>query len=131
MRPDSKAESIRDGAGSGVYDYLCGIEGSSVLSWAIEEGVRRWLDENSDAVLAALIRQKEASKPDVTSRRDTHPLNLPPLVPIEEVSKHLGVSRSRVYELVDNGELKRVHIGRRALISGESIAVFLNKVLDA
>ncbi len=58
--------------------------------------------------------------------------NLPPLVAMPKVPGFLGdISRSEVYKLVSEGELTRVRIGRRAFISGESIAAFLRKVLTS
>jgi hypothetical protein len=57
---------------------------------------------------------------------------LPPLVALPEVPGYLGdISRSKVYELVSAGELTRVHIGRRAFVSGESITAFLSRVLTS
>lgn len=56
----------------------------------------------------------------------------PPLVAIGEAPGYLGnISRSKVYELVAGGRLTRVHIGSRALISGDSIAAFLAEVLNS
>jgi hypothetical protein len=57
---------------------------------------------------------------------------LPRLVAMPEVPWYLGeISRSKVYGLVASGELKRVHIGARAFITGESIAAFVAKVLTS
>jgi hypothetical protein len=51
---------------------------------------------------------------------------VPALVAIPEVPRFVGkVSRSKVYGLVADGELTRVHIGSRAFITGESITAFL------
>lgn len=58
--------------------------------------------------------------------------HLPPLIAIPEVPRYLGdISRSKVYELVATGDLTRIRIGRRAFISGESIGLFLNKLLTS
>jgi excisionase family DNA binding protein len=55
---------------------------------------------------------------------------LPVLVAMPEVPKYIGdISRSKVYELVAAGELRRIRIGRRAFISGESITGFLSKLV--
>jgi excisionase family DNA binding protein len=57
-------------------------------------------------------------------------MHLPPLVAMPDVPNYLGdISRSKVYELVASGELTRIRIGRRAFISGESIAGFLSKLI--
>jgi excisionase family DNA binding protein len=59
-------------------------------------------------------------------------MHLPLLVAMPDVPKYLGdISRSKIYELVANGELTRIRIGRRAFISGESIAGFLDKLLTS
>lgn len=58
--------------------------------------------------------------------------HLPSLVAMPDVPNYLGdISRSKIYELVANGELKRIRIGRRAFISGESIAGFIDKLLTS
>jgi len=47
-----------------------------------------------------------------------------------DVPEYLGnVSRSKVYDLVANGQLMRVRIGGRAFVTGDSIAVFLGTIL--
>jgi excisionase family DNA binding protein len=40
---------------------------------------------------------------------------------IREAGEALSLSRSRIYELLDEGRLQRVKIGRRTLIPVESI----------
>lgn len=50
---------------------------------------------------------------------------------IAGASKILGVSRSTVYRLIDQDELQRVHIGRRALITGESLLAYRQRLVDA
>ena len=54
------------------------------------------------------------------------------LVPLREaMDEHLGgVCRSTIYKLINEGHLKRVHIGTRAFVTGESIAAYLDG-LDA
>ena len=41
--------------------------------------------------------------------------------PIPEAAFLLGISRSGLYALIDNGTLRRLHIGRRALIPAVEI----------
>lgn len=43
------------------------------------------------------------------------------VVSIREAGEALSVSRSRIYELIDEGRLQRVKIGRRALIPVASV----------
>jgi len=57
--------------------------------------------------------------------------NPPPLVALAEVSRYLGnISRSTVYKLVATGQLKRVRIGSRAFVAGESITALLSTLLS-
>jgi hypothetical protein len=54
------------------------------------------------------------------------------LVPIPETCKSLGgTSRTTLYELVDRGELVKVNIGRRAFITAESIAAYVERLKAA
>lgn len=55
------------------------------------------------------------------------------LVPIRgnEVGKVIGVSKSTVYNLVDEGELQRVKIGARAFVPMSSIEAYLARITEA
>jgi len=58
--------------------------------------------------------------------------HIPPLVAMPDVPIYLGnISRSKLYELVASGDLTRIRIGRRAFISGESIAGFIDNLLSS
>jgi excisionase family DNA binding protein len=46
------------------------------------------------------------------------------LVPVLTAGRMLGIGRTKVYELVGEGELELVHIGARALIPVESVQDF-------
>jgi excisionase family DNA binding protein len=50
------------------------------------------------------------------------------LYPIEETAGVLGVGRTTVYSLVDKGELHLVHIGRRGLVTAESIDAYVERL---
>ncbi len=52
---------------------------------------------------------------------------VPTLIPLEAARKDRlgGISRSTLYALISEGELRRVNIGRRAFITGESIDNYL------
>lgn len=45
--------------------------------------------------------------------------------PTPEAAVLLGMSRSGIYQLIDQGELRRVKIGRRSLIPAEEITRIL------
>ena len=48
------------------------------------------------------------------------------LLSIKDAQSELGgISRTTVYELIKSGELRRVKIGARALITSESLAAYL------
>lgn len=51
------------------------------------------------------------------------------LVPIPEAMEYLGgVCRSTIYSLIDGGDLVRVHVGRRAFVTGASLAAYLDRL---
>lgn len=53
------------------------------------------------------------------------------LMPVEDVRYALGgVGRTMVYELVDAGELERVKIGRRGLITAASVRAYVGRLSD-
>jgi excisionase family DNA binding protein len=54
------------------------------------------------------------------------------LVPIPEARQVLGgIGHSTIYEMIDRGEITRVHVGRRALITSESLAAYIDRLARA
>ena len=54
------------------------------------------------------------------------------LVPVHpETTTMLGVGRSTVYNLIRSGELVRVNIGARALVTTESIRAYIDRLTAA
>ena len=49
-----------------------------------------------------------------------------PTLTVQEVSKFLGIGRDKAYELIKNGTIPYVPIGRRYLVSTASLWTFLN-----
>lgn len=47
---------------------------------------------------------------------------------IERVAEQLDVGRTTVYEIVKRGELQTVHIGRRALVTDESLRAYVGRL---
>ncbi len=53
------------------------------------------------------------------------------LVSIEDTQQELGgISRTTLYRLIEEGHLIRARIGRRAFITGDSIAAFIASICD-
>lgn len=50
------------------------------------------------------------------------------LVPVLTAARMLGIGRTKVYELVGEGELELVHIGCRALIPVDSVHSFASRL---
>ena len=51
------------------------------------------------------------------------------LVPVPDTCAQLGgVSRTTVYELVKQGQLVKVNIGRRGFITSESLAAYVERL---
>ncbi|BAD54854.1 helix-turn-helix domain-containing protein [Nocardia farcinica] len=55
----------------------------------------------------------------------------PRLHPVPAVMSRLGVGRSKVFELIESGELRSVKIGRRRLVSEASLIEFIEKADEA
>ena len=60
------------------------------------------------------LRYGETGQTFVSSEHDRNLMefHMPSLMTIPQVQKECGISRSTVYRLIKNGELKPVHIGR-------------------
>ncbi|WP_255206944.1 helix-turn-helix domain-containing protein [Mycolicibacterium sp. PAM1] len=51
------------------------------------------------------------------------------LVPIEDAQTELGgIGRTTLYRLIEEGHLVRARIGRRAFITGDSIAAYIQTI---
>ncbi len=50
------------------------------------------------------------------------------LVSVPETLYQLSISRSRLYELIDSNDLVQVKIGRRTLITQQSISDFVDRL---
>jgi excisionase family DNA binding protein len=48
-------------------------------------------------------------------------------ISIEGACNATGLSRSTIYKLIADGELERIHIGRRALITVKSIILMIRR----
>lgn len=55
------------------------------------------------------------------------------LVSIQEAREKWlgGIGRTTLYELIKRGELTQVHVGRRAFITAESLAGYMNRLQEA
>ncbi len=54
------------------------------------------------------------------------------LIPIPGAQSKLGgVSRTTVYDLVNQGQLVKVNIGRRGFITAKSIAAYVDRLSEA
>lgn len=54
------------------------------------------------------------------------------IYPYTEAMQQLGdIGRTKLDQLCDNDDLKRVHIGRRAFITAESIEAYVNRLATA
>lgn len=50
------------------------------------------------------------------------------LYPVHEAAEQLGIQRTSLYELLKGGELERVKIGRRTLITAESLTEYVDRL---
>ncbi len=49
----------------------------------------------------------------------------PLLLSVKDAATHLGIARSKMYELINSGEIASVHIGSRRLVSREALNAFV------
>ena len=52
------------------------------------------------------------------------------LLAIPEAAQVLGVGRSRLYELMADGDVESVHIGRRRLVPADALEAYARKLRD-
>jgi excisionase family DNA binding protein len=53
------------------------------------------------------------------------------LVPTSDVPNYLGhISRVKVYQLIKQGELKKVKIGKRSFVLKSSIDAFIDRLIE-
>lgn len=52
-------------------------------------------------------------------------MNSPVAFSIPEAAAHLSISRSLLYSLIDSGQIRRVKIGRRAVIPASELVKLL------
>jgi excisionase family DNA binding protein len=50
------------------------------------------------------------------------------LYPVSEAAEQLGIQRTSLYELLKCGQLERVKIGRRTLITAESLTAYVDRL---
>ena len=50
------------------------------------------------------------------------------LYPVREAAEQLGIQRTSLYELLKGGQLERVKIGRRTLITAESLTEYVDRL---
>lgn len=62
-----------------------------------------------------------------------HPANLNNSISvgIADAAKMTGLSRSRIYELMNEGKLRSVHVGRRRLIPVSSLRELVGETVPA
>lgn len=53
--------------------------------------------------------------------------NRPVAMSVRDVARHLGLGRTKVYELINSGELKRLKVGRRTLVTTDSVYALLER----
>ena len=61
---------------------------------------------------------------------DDQLIPLQPFYDLPDVSRKLGnISRSTLYRLIEQRKLVRVNLGTKALITGESLAEYVNELM--
>lgn len=78
-------------------------------------------DHELRQLLTPLLQQEPSSKAPLAPTR---------LLSVRDVADQLGISRSKVYELLYKGEISSLAIGRRKRISPAALAEFISKPAD-
>ena len=78
-------------------------------------------DDELRRLLAPLLQQAPSSQATLAPTR---------LLSVRDVADQLGISRSKVYELVYKGEISSLAIGRRKRISPAALAEFISRPAD-
>ena len=52
------------------------------------------------------------------------------LISVSELSKILGIGRTKAYELIGNGDIESVQIGNRRLISVKSVKTYVKSLRE-
>ncbi len=53
------------------------------------------------------------------------------LLPIPDAAETLGIGRSRLYELMDAGQIESVYIGRRRLVPAQALEAYVESLRDS
>jgi excisionase family DNA binding protein len=70
---------------------------------------------------------RETSAPTRAIATSTDALDQPLLVTVEEAARLLGIGRTTMFELIGNGEVKSIRLGRRRLIARRSLEHFVDE----
>lgn len=54
----------------------------------------------------------------------------PLLMPVDQASKALGVGRTTMYELIGQGDIPTVKIGRRRLVPAAALREYVDRISD-
>ena len=54
----------------------------------------------------------------------------PPIVGITDLCKMLGIGRNSAYELVNNGTIKSIRVGKKHRIPKVNVIIYLNNNVD-
>lgn len=52
------------------------------------------------------------------------------LLSVQEVARRLGVGRTKIYELLDRGDLRSIWIDRRRLIPNDEVPAYIARKLE-
>jgi excisionase family DNA binding protein len=58
-------------------------------------------------------------------------MNKPICLRVNDAAAYIGIGRSKMYEMIDNGEIETVEIGGRRLVTRASLDALLEKQLAA
>jgi excisionase family DNA binding protein len=79
--------------------------------------LRSWRDQDYQVTVAEVVRRIG----DVELASDSSPL----VYDIKGAAEQLGISRSTLHELLRNGEIEHVRVGRRVMISRRALEGFV------
>jgi excisionase family DNA binding protein len=90
------------------------------------------LDDNSSSTHAARSRQSAANGAEAHNRRDDWSATQDMqgqrlLLTVSEAARQLGIGRSLLYELLADGQVESIHIGRLRRIPTDALADYIDR----
>lgn len=82
------------------------------------------------SALAALLAEQQTPAPLPTEESTVRQLSERVLLTVEEAAQQLGIGRTKTYELIHNGDLESVQIGRLRRVPKSAIDDYTSRLIQ-